>query len=687
MGKGDMGSGITVTLDQNSMNALKQLGADLKKFSTTLNDFDAKLQKTLSVFASDISKTMQTIKTAQNAMGSINQSSASNAKQYSHLLSLDDALTKNKIKQEKMANEGRIRLEKLHIAGVKENRMFEILTRSSNPILGQLQSLGAMITEKAITQSGFNKKRAAAEAEMLGFKNAQMGRQAVGSKLGANDPERFKKLQETMEKLKTDEDEFRKKGGMGKQTGFGKLIGGLTDKFEQWFGEGSKIDKMTGGKGKTLGMGMIGGAALAGGALGKAIIDSSPLMQQMMKLWKFGIMLVLRPIGDFFAMLFRPILLLLLRKFIIPFYQTVYPWFMKNAKMADDILDAVDDLGTVALPAAISSFNVALKASLAGIGLKITEALKPKELKVAEAELKKTQEEVKKSNDPIKDNQKKVQDAKAKVELEKTKMNKPAQIITKITEKFDKIVLKAAALPVTIIKNAGSATKTAANTLSAGLLNKTSQAVNNAVAPATKSLSKVGQQLVQNAPIIQTAAKMGTKMASKAIPIAGQALLAVDVAGSAVQAAFPEAYTAINQGIRAGGAALGIPDWMTEGALDFVGWGERSTAQQLGDLAGMATQGNVGENNFTSSRGNRGHQSNFAGGMIKEPVFGFGKSGRTYSFGERGAEMVTPMGGMGGGSTINITVNGSIYSDKDMLNFQRTIMRAIEASNTRRSRL
>ena len=681
----DMGSGITVNLDQNSLNALKQLGTNLKKFGTVLNDFDTKLQKTLSVFASDISKSMQTIKTAQNAMGSINQSSASNAKQYSHLLSLDDALTKNKIKQEKMANEGRMRLEKLHIAGVKENRMFEILTRSSNPILGQLQSLGAMITEKAITQSGFNKKRAAAEADMLGFKNAQMGRQAVGSKLGANDPERFEKLQETMEKLKTDEDEFRKKGGMGKQTGFGKLIGGLTDKFEQWFGEGSKIDKMTGGKGKTVGMGMIGGAALAGGALGKAIIDSSPLMQQMMKLWKFGIMLILRPIGDFFAMLFRPILLLLLRKFIIPFYQTVYPWFMKHAKGFDDIIDAVDDLGTVALPAAISSFNLALKASIAGIGLKITEALKPKELKAAEAELEKTKKD---ADDPKKKTkQADVDKAKLKVEAEKAKVSKPVKIITSITEKFDKVMLKAAAMPMKIITGAGSALKKLTNAATLNVANKTTKVISNAVAPATKSLAKVGAQLTQNAPIIQTAAKMGTKMASRAIPIAGQALLAVDIAGSAVQAAFPEAYKAVNQGIRAGGAALGIPDWMTEGALDFVGWGERSTAQQLGDLAGMATQGNVGENNFTSSRGRGKHQSNFAGGMIKEPVFGFGKSGRTYSFGERGAEMVTPMGGMGGGSTINITVNGSIYSDKDMLNFQRTIMRAIEASNTRRSRL
>lgn len=59
-----------------------------------------------------------------------------------------------------------------------------------------------------------------------------------------------------------------------------------------------------------------------------------------------------------------------------------------------------------------------------------------------------------------------------------------------------------------------------------------------------------------------------------------------------------------------------------------------------------------------------------AGGIVREPVFGFGlRSGNSYSFGERGPEMVTPLGGSagsyggGGGTTINITVQGDTNPD------------------------
>ena len=106
---------------------------------------------------------------------------------------------------------------------------------------------------------------------------------------------------------------------------------------EKSFGGDSKWNKMFGGKGKMAAAGIGLGAAGAGMGLGSKIIDSSPLMQQMLKLLNFGIMLILRPIGDFFALLFRPILIFLLRKFIIPFYQTVYPFFLKNARLVETV--------------------------------------------------------------------------------------------------------------------------------------------------------------------------------------------------------------------------------------------------------------------------------------------------------------------------------------------------------------
>lgn len=78
-------------------------------------------------------------------------------------------------------------------------------------------------------------------------------------------------------------------------------------------GEGSKIPQFV----KIAGF----AAGLAGAAgLGKLIIDSSPVLQAMLKILNIGIMFILRPIGDFVGFLLRPLILALL-KFAIPFYK------------------------------------------------------------------------------------------------------------------------------------------------------------------------------------------------------------------------------------------------------------------------------------------------------------------------------------------------------------------------------
>jgi len=78
-------------------------------------------------------------------------------------------------------------------------------------------------------------------------------------------------------------------------------------------------------------VGILLGATSAGILLTvlKKAIDVSPVFQSMLKLLNFGFMLILRPIGDFFGFIMRPVMILLLRKFIIPFYQFLYPKLMK----------------------------------------------------------------------------------------------------------------------------------------------------------------------------------------------------------------------------------------------------------------------------------------------------------------------------------------------------------------------
>tara|TARA_R110002012_G_C11673802_1_gene613394 strand:- start:7765 stop:9315 length:1551 start_codon:yes stop_codon:yes gene_type:complete len=96
-------------------------------------------------------------------------------------------------------------------------------------------------------------------------------------------------------------------------------------------------EKMDEGMGKNLSKlgefadkhktGILLGAGAAGTLLKvlKMAFDASPMFQQMSKMLKFGVMMILRPIGDFFGFIMRPIMIMLLRKFIIPWYTKMYP--------------------------------------------------------------------------------------------------------------------------------------------------------------------------------------------------------------------------------------------------------------------------------------------------------------------------------------------------------------------------
>jgi len=64
-------------------------------------------------------------------------------------------------------------------------------------------------------------------------------------------------------------------------------------------------------------------AGIAGAAgFGKMIIDSSPVLKAMLKLLNVGIMLILRPIGDFIGFMLRPMLIEFVRKVAIPAYRS-----------------------------------------------------------------------------------------------------------------------------------------------------------------------------------------------------------------------------------------------------------------------------------------------------------------------------------------------------------------------------
>ena len=106
-----------------------------------------------------------------------------------------------------------------------------------------------------------------------------------------------------------------------KETGTGKAMSANFNAFKKTKGGGaavgiaSKVPQMV----KLAGI----GAALAGGAgLGKMIVDSSPMLKAMLKLLNVGVMLILRPIGDFIGFMLRPLLLQFVTKVAIPAYKS-----------------------------------------------------------------------------------------------------------------------------------------------------------------------------------------------------------------------------------------------------------------------------------------------------------------------------------------------------------------------------
>ena len=527
--------------------------------------------------------------------------------------------------------------------------------------------------------------------------------QGIGG-LKKSNQQRFNQLKTEETKRILSPNEAKERDMLGQNKGSNNFFDKLDAMMEKSFGGDSKWNKMFGGQGKMAAAGIGAGAVGAGIGLGKMIIDSSPAFQSLLKLLNFGIMLILRPIGDFFALLFRPILIMLLRKFIIPFYQYVYPWFMKNLQLGESITGSLDEVANVVQTTA--------QTAAATSGTSLTDnLLKGSASLIPPANLMTPPPKGNLITPPPKVNLAKANNAFTEVAITTVKkIHQLSSLPFKTVEKaVNKVIIPAAKTTLTTSKVIATAT---ADMLTGGAATKVLNSAKNAVDNVTKPLQNIGGKVLEKA-IEKGSVIAASKVVTKFIPIAGQVLTAIDASGSLMKEFAPETYEGIRQGALGIGAMLGDDKGTyTEGFLDFMGYGKESTAEQLTGLAGgvsdWATGHNPRDKKTEGAFGMGGFFGMAEGGMIKEPIKGVGKSGQKYMFGESGMEAVMPMrkiaavaGGMMGGRmakkmdesrsqspiTINITVNGSIHSDRDMLNFQRTIMKAIETSSTRKSRL
>ena len=112
---------------------------------------------------------------------------------------------------------------------------------------------------------------------------------------------------------------------------------GLKGVFSKLSGLGEFLNK----KAVPIGIGM--GVA---GILVSIIVKSfsaSPLFAQMMKMMKFMVTLILMPIGTFFGALLRPIMIMLLRKLIVPMFSKWMPLMMTAGTQVGTILAKIAD--------------------------------------------------------------------------------------------------------------------------------------------------------------------------------------------------------------------------------------------------------------------------------------------------------------------------------------------------------
>lgn len=117
----------------------------------------------------------------------------------------------------------------------------------------------------------------------------------------------------------------------------GRIFGGIGDVFK---GEG--IAKADGGGLAGAGMLKMVGAVATGVLIGESVlnvvqkvmsvlVESSDLLRSMLGLFKMSVLMILRPIGDFIALLLMPFLVLFMKYIAVPFYKEMLPMIMEMA--------------------------------------------------------------------------------------------------------------------------------------------------------------------------------------------------------------------------------------------------------------------------------------------------------------------------------------------------------------------
>ena len=275
-----------------------------------------------------------------------------------------------------MTMDDRLKLRKIDDQRIKENIKLRASLRDSTSAMDKFSSALQGGFSPMQMFLGVASKMGGMTTELDDFKKKSSEFAEIQKDLGVTDPKskEFANLSDKDKKkymsksAEVDEAKTKKEGSFGGQGGAsGKLVEGLSK---------MKAFAEKHATGLIIGAGSVGILLMV---LKKAF-SASPMFQQMMKLLNFGIMMVLRPIGDFFGFLFRPILIMLLRKFIIPWYTKMYPAMIKMGDLignklsgAFEALATGDVVGAFAILFAGVDFKKILGDAFAGIRTWIAE--------------------------------------------------------------------------------------------------------------------------------------------------------------------------------------------------------------------------------------------------------------------------------------------------------------------------
>ena len=442
-------------------------------------------------------------------------------------------------------------------------------------------------------------------------------------------------------------------GGIVEKKGFSKMFSGL-----------NKLGGLAKKGALPIGIGM-GVAGILMSVIVKAL-SASPLFQQIMKMIKFSVNLILMPIGTFFGAILRPILITLLRKFIIPYYSTWMPKMMTiGTSIGEGIIEFFEVLEKEGIGAAM---GVLFKD--VDVGALIWDALaKAIPVFVAAdfiAGLFKWGDGTDANGLGYEVNawfSKGLEEATTDWDDFWTKTSAWfSGGIDGISDKFGEIWTNYKSWVTTGLASAST---------------KFSEIWDSIVTWFSGTLSEVAYGATVIFSVISGWFATGLNKAETTFTDIWDAIISWFTKGiNGVSAGFGGIVDTITNAITGGGS-----DYDDKG-FHKADWNKDLNFDWLETSAWNATQKNkIGQGGYKKEYAN--------GGIINEPVSGVGmNSGDSYLLGESGAEMVTPLGKSGGGgSNITINIQNMNGSDDDMRKLKKTILDVLQESSASRGRI